>query len=125
MSPGEALELKNFEPDITGGYKKILGTALYNSNIVPQVSASSERVVFSAIFNDVVLAGRGGSIHRAGSTGSWTSLITGLGTPTANYEFRRFNFDGTDKIVICSATSTPRIVDTSYSVTNVNATGSA
>ena len=22
MSPGEALELKNFEPDIAGGYKK-------------------------------------------------------------------------------------------------------
>jgi len=125
MSPGEALELKNFEPDITGGYKKILGTELYNSNIVPQVSASSERVVFSAIFNDVVLAGRGGSIHRAGTTGSWTSVVTGLGTPTVNYEFRRFNFDGTDKIVICSATSTPRIIDTSYTVTNINATGSA
>ena len=125
MQPGEALELTNFEPDIEGGYKKILGTTKYNDNIVPQVSASTERVVFSAVFNDVVLAGRGGSIHRAGSTGSWTSLITGLGTPTVNYEFRKFNFDGTDKIVICSGTSTPRIVDTSYSVTNVNATGSA
>ena len=125
MQPGEALELTNFEPDIEGGYKKILGTTKFNDNIVPQVSASTERVVFSAVFNDVVLAGRGGSIHRAGSTGSWTSLITGLGTPTVNYEFRKFNFDGTDKIVICSGTSTPRIVDTSYSVTNVNATGSA
>jgi hypothetical protein len=124
MSPGEALELKNFEPDIAGGYKKILGTSLYNSNIVPEVSSSSERVVMSAIFNDVVLAARGGSIHRAGSSGSWTSLITGLGTPTVNYEFRRFNFDGTDKIIICSGTSTPRILNTSYSVTNVNATGS-
>jgi hypothetical protein len=126
MQPGEALELTNFEPDIEGGYKKILGTTLFNDNIVPQVAASSERVVFSSIFNDVVLAGRGGSIHRASSgSGSWTSLITGLGTPTQNYEFRRFNFDGTDKIVICSGTSTPRIVDTSYSVTNINATGSA
>ena len=126
MSPGEALELKNFEPDITGGYKKIRGTTLYNDNIVPQVASSTERVVFSAIFNDVVLAGRGGSIHYASSgSGSWTSLITGLGTPTQNYEFRKFNFDGTDKIVICSGTSTPRIVDTSYTVTNVNATGSA
>ena len=98
--------------------------SLYNSNIVPEVSSSSERVVMSAIFNDVVLAARGGSIHRAGSSGSWTSLITGLGTPTVNYEFRRFNFDGTDKIIICSGTSTPRILNTSYSVTNVNATGS-
>lgn len=126
MSPGEALELKNFEPDITGGYKKIRGTTLFNDNIVPQVAVSTERVVLSAIFNNVVLAGRGGSIHYAASgSGSWTSLITGLGTPTQNYEFRKFNFDGTDKIVICSGTSTPRIVDTSYTVTNVNATGSA
>ena len=126
MQPGEALELTNFEPDIEGGYKKILGTTKFNNNIVPQVASSSERVVFSAIFNDVVLAGRGGSIHRASSgSGSWTSLITGLGTPTVNYEFRKFNFDGTDKIVICSGTSTPRIVDSSYSITNVNATGSA
>lgn len=126
MSPGEALELKNFEPDIEGGYRKVLGTTKYNDNIVPQVSSSDERVVLSAIFNDVVLAGRGGSIHYASSgSGSWTSLITGLGTPTQNYEFRLFNFDGTDKIIICSGTSTPRIVDTSYTVTNVNATGSA
>ena len=126
MSPGEALQLQNFEPDTAGGYKKILGTTKFNTNIVPQVALSSERVVLSTIFNDVVLAGRGGSIHRASSgSGSWTSVITGLGTPTQNYEFKKFNFDGTDKIVICSATSTPRIVDTSYSVTNVNATGSA
>jgi len=125
MSPGEARELKNFEPDITGGYKKILGTTKYNTNIVPQVAASSERVVMSAIFNDVVLGARGGSIHYAGTTGSWTSVVTGLGTPTQNYEFKKFNFNGTEKIVICSATSTPRIIDTSYSVTNVNATGSA
>ena len=126
MSPGEALELKNFEPDITGGYKKVLGTSLYNTNIVPQVSSSSERVVMTAIFNDLVLAARGGSIHRGSSgSGSWTSTITGLGTPTVNYEFRKFNFDGTNKIIICSGTSTPRILDTSYSITNVNATGSA
>ena len=126
MSPGEALELKNFEPDIAGGYKKILGTTKFNTNVVPYVSSSTERVVMSAIFNNAVLAARGGSIHYASSgSGSWTSLITGLSTPTVNYEFKRFNFDGTDKIIICSGTSTPRIVDTSYTVTNVNATGSA
>ena len=26
MRPGEALQLTNFEPDIAGGYKKMLGT---------------------------------------------------------------------------------------------------
>ena len=126
MSPGEALQLQNFEPDIEGGYKKILGTTKFNSNICPQVSASTERVVFTAIFNDVVLAGRGGSIHRASSgSGSWTSTITGLGTPTQNYEHRLFNFDGTDKIIIATGTSSPQILNSSFSTSVVSASGTA
>ena len=126
MSPGEALQLRNFEPDIEGGYKKILGTTKFNTNICPQVSASTERVVFTAIFNDVVLAGRGGSIHRASAgSGSWTSTITSLGTPTQNYEHRLFNFDGTDKIVITTATSNPQILNSSFSTSVVNASGTA
>jgi len=126
MSPGEALQLRNFEPDIEGGYKKILGTTKFNTNICPQVSASTERVVFTAIFNDVVLAGRGGSIHRASAgSGSWTSTITSLGTPTQNYEHRLFNFDGTDKIVITTGTSNPQILNSSFSTSVVNASGTA
>ena len=126
MQPGEALQLQNFEPNISGGYSKILGTAKYNTNIVPQVSSSSERVVMSAIFNDVVLAARGGTIVRGSSgSGSWTSTITSLGTPTRNYEFRKFNFDGTDKIIITTGTSNPQILDASFSTTNVNATGTS
>jgi len=125
MSPGEALELRNFEPDIEGGYKRLLGTEKFNSNIVPQVSASSERVVMSAIFNDVILGARGGSIHRGTTSGSWTSTITGLGTPIRNYEFRKFNFDGTDKIIICTGTSNPQILNSSFSTSVVNATGTS
>ena len=126
MQPGEALQLQNFEPNISGGYSKILGTGKYNTNIVPQVSSSSERVVMSAIFNDVVLAARGGTIVRGSSgSGSWTSTITSLGTPTRNYEFRKFNFDGTEKIIIATGTSNPQILDASFSTTNVNATGTS
>jgi len=125
FEPGESRILQNFEPDIKGGYKRILGTTFYNTNVVPQVSASSERVVMSAIFNDLVLGARGGSIHRGSSgSGSWTSVATGLGTPSKNYEFQKFNFDGTDKIVVATGTSFPKIIDTSYNVTSVNATGS-
>ena len=124
--PGETKVLQNFEPDVKGGYKKILGTTKWNSNIVPQVSASTERVVMSAIFGGVVLAARGGSIHR-GSTGSgsWTSTITGLGTPTVNYEFRKFNFDGTDRIVIATGTSSPQLLTSAFSASVINATGTA
>ena len=122
MRPGEALQLQNFEPDIAGGYKKILGTTAYNSNIVPQVSSSSEIVDMSAIFNDVVLAARGGTISRAGTSGSWTSITTGKST-TYRYDFERYNYNGTEKIMIATGGDAAFSIDTSYNVDIINATG--
>ena len=122
MQPGEALQLTNFEPDIAGGYKKVLGTTAYNSNIVPQVSSSGEIVDMAAIFNDVVLAARGGTVSRAGSSGSWTSIATGKGT-TYRYDFERYNYDGTEKIMIATGTTNAFSIDTSYNVDVINATG--
>ena len=122
MRPGEALQLTNFEPDIAGGYKKILGTTAYNSNIVPQVSSSSEIVDMAAIFNDVVLAARGGTISRAGSSGSWTSITTGKST-TYRYDFERYNYNGTEKIMIATGGDAAFSIDTSYNVDIINATG--
>ena len=95
MQPGEALQLQNFEPDIEGGYRRINGTVKYNNNIVPLVASSDERVVISAVFNGQIYAGRGGSIYRATDSSSWTSVTTGLVTPTINYNFRTINFSGT------------------------------
>ena len=122
MEPGEALQLQNFEPDIAGGYKKILGTTTYNSNIVPQVSASSEIVDMVAIFNDVVLAARGGTVYRADTSSSWTSVATGKGT-TYRYDFERYNYNGTEKIMIATGADAAFSIDTSYNVDVINATG--
>ena len=122
MRPGEALQLTNFEPDIEGGYKKILGTTAYNSNIVPQVSSSGEIVDMVAIFNDVVLAARGGTISRAGTSGSWTSIVTGKST-TYRYDFERYNYNGTEKILIATGADAAFSIDTSYNVDVINATG--
>ena len=121
MEPGEALQLQNFEPDIAGGYKKILGTTAYNSNIVPQVSTSNEIVDMVAIFNDVVLAARGGTVYRAGTSGSWTSVATGKGT-TYRYDFERYNYNGTEKILIATGTTNAFSIDTSFNVDVINAT---
>jgi len=122
MKPGEALQLTNFEPDIAGGYKKVLGTTAYNSNIVPQVSSSGEIVDMTAIFNDVVLAARGGTISRAGTSGSWTSITTGKST-TYRYDFERYNYNGTEKIMIATGADAAFSIDTSYNVDIINATG--
>ena len=122
MEPGEALQLTNFEPDIAGGYKKILGTTAFNSNIVPQVSASTEIVDMVAIFNDVVLAARGGTVFRAGTSGSWTSTATSKGS-TYRYDFERFNYNGTEKIIIATGSTAAFTLDTSYTEDVINATG--
>ena len=122
MRPGEALQLTNFEPDIAGGYKKMLGTTAYNSTIVPQVSSSTESIDMVAIFNDLVLAARGGTVYRGDTSGSWTSLATGKGT-TFRYDFERYNFNGTEKILIANGTTNAFSIDTSYNVDIINATG--
>ena len=94
----------------------------YNSNIVPQVSSSGEIVDMVAIFNDVVLAARGGTISRAGTSGSWTSIVTGKST-TYRYDFERYNYNGTEKIMIATGADAAFSIDTSYNVDVINATG--
>ena len=63
LLPGEAIELRNFEPDIEGGYRRISGFAKYVSVVVPFTSNSAEKVLMVATFGDVVLAARGTSIY--------------------------------------------------------------
>ena len=122
MQPGEALQLTNFEPSTEGGYRRLNGTTKYNSTIVPQVSASSERVQMSAIFNDKIIVARGGTVSQGNTSGSWTSLATSKGT-THTYDFDKFNFSGTSKIIIATGEAAAFTLDTSFNVDVINATG--
>ena len=75
LQPGEALELRNFEPDIEGGYRRISGFSKYVSVVVPQTASASEKVLMVATFGSKVLAARGTSIYSATPGGSsWTSI---------------------------------------------------
>ena len=121
MHPGEALQLSNFEPDITGGYRRLNGTTKYNSTIVPQVSSADERVLMSAIFNDIIIAARGGTVYTGTTSGSWTSRATSKGT-TYTYDFDKYNYNGTDKIIIATGAAAAFTLDTSYSEDIINAT---
>ena len=78
MKPGQALELENFEPDITGGYRRINGFSKYVTAVVPQTASATEKVLMVATFGSVVLAARGTSIYSATPGGSsWTSRDSG------------------------------------------------
>ncbi len=122
MQPGEALQLVNFEPSVEGGYRRINGTEKYNSTIVPQVSVSTERVQMSAIFNGIIVAARGGTVSTGTTSGSWTSRATSKGT-TYTYDFDKYNYNGTNKIIIATGEAAAFTLDTSYTEDIINATG--
>ena len=122
MHPGEALQLANFEPDIAGGYRKLNGTTKYNSTIVTQVATADERILLSAIFNGVIVAGRGGTVYTGTTSGSWTSRATSKGT-SYTYDFDKYNYDGTDRIIIATGASAAFSLNTSYAEDIINATG--
>ena len=120
MQPGEALELRNFEPDIEGGYRRINGFSKYVSVVVPVTSSETEKVLMVASFAGVVLAARGTSIYSAtpGSS-SWTSRDSGR-TSAGKYTFERFNFNGTDKIVVVDGVNAPTVFNSSLAATDVS-----
>jgi hypothetical protein len=120
MQPGEALELRNFEPAVEGGYRRINGFSKYVSAIVPFTSSSAEKVLMVATFGSVVLAARGTSIYSATPGGSsWTSRDSGR-TGALKYNFERFNFDGTDKIVVVDGANDPTVFNSSLAATDVS-----
>ena len=89
MQPGQALELENFEPDVGGGYKRLLGFRPLVNQIVPETNVSSEAVLLSTKFNNFVLAARGEKIFSSASTEVSikivsTTAMTGAGTITVD-----------------------------------------
>ena len=121
MQPGMALELQNFEPDISGGYRRISGYAKWNTNIVPQTAASTEPVLMVALFNSKVIAARGTKIFEAGTTGSWSEIDTGR-TGAGRYTFFRYNLAGTDFIIWADGANNATKYD-GTTVTDINASG--
>ena len=92
MQPGQALELENFEPDVGGGYKRMLGFRPFVNQIVPETSSSGEAVLMSTQFNNFVLAARGEKIFSSASS----ELSQGIDSTTAMTGAGTLNLDSTD-----------------------------
>jgi len=76
----------------------------------------------SAIFNDIIIAARGGTVYSGKTSGSWTSRATSKGT-SYTYDFDKFNYNGTNKIIIATGAAAAFTLDTSYTEDIINATG--
>ena len=116
MPPGAATTLKNFEPSILGGYRRISGTSKYSSS---QVNGSNTvQGVF--VYNEQVFAISNGTLARSAGS-SWTNVETGLNA-SGRYMGERFNYENTEKLILVNGADAPRVL-TGNAVTTITASG--
>ena len=114
--PGAATILRNFEPSILGGYRRLNGTAKYSSS---QVNGSNiVQGVF--VYNNQVFAISGGTLARS-SGSSWTNLETGLNS-SGRYNAERFNYENTEKLILVNGSDNPRVLS-GNTVSTISSTG--
>jgi hypothetical protein len=70
-APGSARILKNFEPSVEGGYRKIKGYSKYDSNAI----SNSGLIRGLAIYGDDVYAVRGPHLYKSSGSG-WTQVTS-------------------------------------------------
>lgn len=129
MQPGQALELTNFEPDVGGGYKRILGFRPFVNQVVPETSVSTEEVLLTTQFNNFVLAARGEKIFSSASTEisvkiASSTAMSGSGTITVD-STDGFSSSGTLQINSEIFTYTGKTTTTFTGVTRATSSTSA
>ena len=110
QAPGSARILRNFEPSVFGGYRRIEGYAKFDSN------ALSNTGLIRGIhrYSDQVYAVRGNDIFRSSGSG-WTQIsdnatFNSAGVTiggTGKVRFLKYNFDGTEKLLLVDGTGKP------------------
>ena len=116
MSPGEAVELQNFEPSLQGGYRRLTGSTKFNSEQVD----GDNKILGLKIFNTGLLAAAGNVIKFGTGTGFGSSIATR--TSAGRYKFDDFNFSNTFKVIMVDDVNQAATYDgTTYTL--LNATG--
>ena len=110
MPVGAASILQNFEPSVTGGYRRLSGTTKYSTS---QVGSSSGTILGVAIYNNGVVVAQSTNVYF-GTGGTWTSIDSSR-SGAGRYRFERYNFntneerlifvDGTNKAGVYNGTT--------------------
>ena len=110
MPVGAASILQNFEPSVTGGYRRLSGTTKYSTS---QVGSSSGTILGVAIFNNGVVVAQSTNVYF-GTGGTWASIDSSR-SGAGRYRFERYNFntneerlifvDGTNKAGVYNGTT--------------------
>lgn|SRR3990167_970919 len=91
---GAATILQNFEPGIKGGYRRLSGFAQFSTTAL----TGAGKVLGITFLGSNVIACRGANVEYGTGT-TWTS-ITGARTSAEQYQFDKYNWTGTELIVM-------------------------
>lgn len=95
-APGSAILLKNFEPSLKGGYRRIDGYVKFDTNEVPAVDTSTQLLGVGFLNGQVVVPREDGVYSSTGS--GWTTVVSGR-TQTTKVRYSTINLDGTRKLI--------------------------
>ena len=110
QAPGSARILRNFEPSIFGGYRRIEGFTKYDTNAL-----SNTGVVRGVTrYSSQVYAVRGDDLFRSAGSG-WTQISDNASFSSAGVtiggsgkvRFLKYDFDGTEKLMLVDDTGKP------------------
>jgi hypothetical protein len=117
-APGSALILINYEPSISGGYRRVSGTTAVTPGVVPNfVNVSGTPTVSGAlgpitgvnVFKDTLMAARKDYVYKAQPTDvSWTRINPSNAFPgAAKVRFANYSFMGAEKVAMVGGVGQP------------------
>src|SRR5210317_365763 len=110
QAPGSARILRNFEPSIFGGYRRVEGYEKFDTNAV--TNAGVIRGIHR--YDNQVYVVRGDDLFRSSGSG-WTQISDNATYSSAGVtiggsgkvRFLKYDFDGTEKIMLVDSTGKP------------------
>lgn len=117
-APGSATVLRNFEPSIEGGYRRIKGYTKFDS-----AAMSGSGIVRGVVrYAGFTVAARGTHLYRSSGSG-WTQITDNssfsssgvtLGG-TGRVRFAKYNFDGSENLFVVDGNGKPYVFDNAVS----------
>lgn len=117
-APGSATVLRNFEPSVEGGYRRIKGYSKYDS-----AALSGSGIVRGVIrYAGFTVAARGTHLYRSSGSG-WTqvtdsSTFSSTGVTLGGSDrvrFVKYNFDGNENLFVVDGNGKPFVFDSTAS----------
>lgn len=110
QAPGSARILRNFEPSVFGGYRRVEGYEKFDDNAVTNAGVIRGLIrydskVFACRGNDLFFSS-GSGWTQVSDSGTYSSSGVTVGG-TGKVRFLKYDFDGTEKLMIVDGTGKP------------------